>query len=201
MDWQTPAAILSALAALAAGFWAWRSERSAASVAAIDRDRRHEELTPKFALSLKRLNGVGDTFVLEVKLVGPDGLERLDGITVIVADDKARGASPLANGPTKEEVGACIWGPLRFRPGIEGTGDGGRTSALGALDRGTATVANLEPSAAPTWFEDQRGAWRAQYEDSPLKLRLECHLAGQTPWTVPQELKIPPEPRMPQRLL
>ena len=56
---------------------------------------------------------------LSVFLAGAPELRRLDSLTVKIRDDhpwRADG-SPLAGGPSSEEVAAQIWGPYRFIPG------------------------------------------------------------------------------------
>jgi hypothetical protein len=126
-------AVVSALAAIGAVWYARRSDRSAArsaaaaaATAALDMARRNAELTPRFRITGEPSNPGSPALRLGVFLPGPPELERLDALTVTIRDDHPwRGqGTPLAGGPTPEQVAAQIWGPYRFIPG---TGPGADT--------------------------------------------------------------------------
>src|SRR5260370_39189535 len=119
-------AIVAALAARGAVRYARRSYRSAARSAAaasttpaLDNQRRNAELTPRLRVTCEPSNPGSPTLRLGVFLSGPPELERLDALTVTIRDDHPwRGqGTPLAGGPTPEQVVAQIWGPYRFIPG------------------------------------------------------------------------------------
>jgi type II secretory pathway pseudopilin PulG len=118
--------IVSALGAIGAVWYARRSDRSAArsaiaaaTTAALDMQRRNAELTPAFTITTEPSNPGSPTLRLGVLLSGPPELERLDALTVTIRDDHPwRGqGTPLAGGPTPEQVAAQIWGPYASPPG------------------------------------------------------------------------------------
>ena len=90
--------------------------------------RRNAELTPRFRVTCEPSNPGSPTLRLGVFLSGPPELERLDALAVAIRDDHPwRGqGTPLAGGPTPEQVAAQIWGPYRFIPG---TGPGADTDS------------------------------------------------------------------------
>jgi hypothetical protein len=135
-------AIVSALAAVAAVVYARRLDRAVKQAVAaarrsavaseersrLETGRRHDELTPRFRVSVK---GAGmETFGIEnllltVFLAGPAALGVLDGLTVMIRNDHLwRGkVSRVAGGATDEQVAAHIWGPYRF---TRSSGQGGQ---------------------------------------------------------------------------
>src|SRR5260370_22314936 len=165
-------AIVAALSAVGAVWYARRSDRSAArsavaasTTAALDMQRRNAELTPRLRVSCEPSNPGSPTLRLGVFLSGPPELERLDALTVTLRDDHPwRGqGTPLAGGPTPEQVVAQIWGPYRFIPGtgpgadhvrgIPGADPTGRTTPTGgvAVERGTAVL--LGAAVPASWAE------------------------------------------------
>lgn len=154
-------AIVSALGTVGAVWYARRSDRSAAksaaaaaTIAALDLQRRRAELTPRFGLTCESSNPGSPTLRLGVFLSGPPELERLDVLTVTIRDDHPwRGqGTPLAGGPTAEQ----IWGPYRFIPGtgpgansvrgIPGADPTGRTTPASGLPVGEELPFFLEPT-------------------------------------------------------
>jgi hypothetical protein len=90
----------------------------AATTAALDMQRRNAELTPRFRITREPSDPGSPMLRLGVFLSGPPELERLDELTVMIRDDhpwRAQG-TPLAGGPTPEQVAEQIWGPYRFIP-------------------------------------------------------------------------------------
>jgi hypothetical protein len=83
------AAVFSAFAAALAALAAKSSNVAATKMARIEAARRHQELTPRLALSLASLNP-GDTshYKLSIQLVGPVALRQVAGIAVRVRDDR-----------------------------------------------------------------------------------------------------------------
>src|SRR6266852_1116536 len=131
MDIALVVSIVSAAGAVGAVWYARRSDRSAAT-SALDMWRRNAELMPRFRITCEPSNPGSPTLRLGVFLSGPPELERLDALTVTIRDDHPwRGqGTPLAGGPTPEQVAAQIWGTLplhsrhrtrrRFRPRYPG---------------------------------------------------------------------------------
>lgn len=136
-------AIVSALAAVGAVVYGRRLDRTAQravaeasrSAAAAERSavasekstalkasRRHDELMPRFRVSLGQPDPGHPVSWMLVSLLGPPELGRLDALTVRIRDDyPGREIGPLPpSGPTREQVEAQVWGltgsaPVRVR--------------------------------------------------------------------------------------
>ncbi|MBC2868589.1 hypothetical protein [Streptomyces mexicanus] len=142
---DTPIAAASAVFSGLAAFGAWKASReandTAASVAQIERDRWHNALTPQLRLRLEQSDGL-----LYVRFDGPAQLGRLS-IRLIIRDDFDRTRVPgLAGGPTPDEIAQVVWGSYRFRPGVDGADQLGRTVTPFPLDAGDRTRLALDPS-------------------------------------------------------
>lgn len=186
------AAGLSAVAAVGAWMAARRSNATADSVAAIERERWHADLTPIFDLKIKGLEG--DRATLDVQLIGPYPLQNLDRMAVsITSSDDSDRMSRLAGGPTQEEVDAQVWGPYRFTHGADGADEGGHTVAPVSLKVGRGRPFSIEQTRPPTWQEgsDRQERWWNQWTGKPLKLVITCQRAGFAPWVVPVDVERP----------
>ena len=199
-------AIVSALGAVGAVWYARRSDRSAArsaaaasTTAALDFQRRNAELTPRFRVTCEPSNPGSPTLRLGVFLSGPPELERLDALTVTIRDDHPwRGqGTPLAGGPTPEQVAAQIWGPYRFIPGtgpgadhvrgIPGADPTGRTTPTGGMPAGEELPFFLEPTYPPSWSQQPQDNWQKE-RGTVVRLRLECRREGWDPWILTCEI-------------
>jgi hypothetical protein len=198
--------IVSALGAVGAVWYARRSDRSAsrsaaaaATTAALDMQRRNAELTPRFRITCELSNPGSSGIRLGVFLSGPSELERLDALTVAIRDDhpwRSQG-TPLAGGPTPEQVAVQIWGPYRFVPGtgpgansirgIPGADPTGRTTPTGGMPVGEELSFQLEPTDSPSWSQQPPGDWR-RGRSTVVRLRLECRRDGWKPWTLSCEI-------------
>jgi hypothetical protein len=199
-------AIVSALAAVIAVWYARRSDRSsarsaaaAATTAALDKQRRNVELTPRFRITCEPANPGSPDLRLSVFLSGPPELERLDKLTVSIRDDhpwRAQG-TPLAGGPAPEQVAAQIWGPYRFLPGtgpgadpvrgIPGADQTGRVTPTGGMPVGEELPFVLEPTRPPPWSSQPQENWLKE-RGTVVRLRLECHRDGWEPWILTAEI-------------
>jgi hypothetical protein len=178
-----------------------RSADAAAVTAKLDTDRRHAELTPRFRITCAPSNPGSETLRLAVYLLGPPELKRLDGLAVRIRDDhpwRAQG-TPLAGGPTPDQVAEQIWGRWRFTPGtgpgadpvrgIPGADPTGRITRAGILPVGEELPFQLEPTWPPPWSHQALDSWQQQVGPW-LRLLLECYRHGQPPWILPVEILI-----------
>jgi hypothetical protein len=192
-------AAASEVAAIEAG----KSATAAAATAALDADRRHSELTPRLRVICKAANPGSQHLSLQLFLVGPPDLGRLDGLTVSIRDDHPwRGqGTPLAGGPTPEQVAAQIWGPWRFTPGtgpgadpvrgIPGADETGRITPTGGMPMGEGLPFSLEPTWPPQWSQQAQPDWLRE-RGTLLRLRLECIRDGEEPWILTGEVDTAP---------
>jgi hypothetical protein len=136
---------LAARTVAAAGKSAAATEKSAAAVEialALDRDRRHAELTPRFRVTFRRPPDPELALDLNVHLNGPLELGQLDELIVtILDDDEWRRQGIRRTGLQRDEQlsAAQIWGPYRFLEGI-GPGNDPVSGAFGPGRTGRALL-------------------------------------------------------------
>jgi hypothetical protein len=197
--------IVAALAAVAAAVYARRLDEAAkeavkaakrSAVAAEDRTavesaRRHEELTPRFRVSLLGRLSDGKSVQLVVFLAGPPDLERLDSLTIVIRDDATlREIGKLvasADGPARVVEGAqaalaaeAIWGPYRFA--YASSEQDARRRLAGRVPVGEQYGVTLEAARVPQ-------AWPLPWPGvRSVRLQLECWRAGLEPWTLACEV-------------
>jgi hypothetical protein len=198
--------IVSALGTIGAVWYARRSDRSAsrsaiaaATTAALDTQRRNAELTPRFQVTCQPSNPGSTTLRLGVLLAGPPELGRLDKLTLVIRDDHPWRSqrTPLAGGPTPEQVAEQIWGPCRLTPGvgpgadsvrgIPGADAAGRTNPTGGMPVGEELPFQLEPTFPPPWSQQPMENWQHE-RGTVVRLRLECQREGWEPWTLTCEI-------------
>jgi hypothetical protein len=197
---DTSIAALSAALSGAAAYGAWKASReankaawnaneTAASVAQIERDRWHKELTPQLRIKLQ----TDPHEVLYVRFDGPAALGEL-AVHLTIRDDFNRSRLPhLAGTPTPEERAEVIWGPYRFRPRVNDADELGRSVPAFPLLSGDRHRLALDPSLRPSWYQgdDREQRWRDEYRTAPIRLWAECTVPGHKPWklafAVPQD--------------
>ena len=114
---EVAAPIAAAAAAIGSWWAATRSNQTTRGLAAIERDRRHDELTPDFEVTCTTWDGSPDQAFLSVTLL-PGKLERLDAVTITILDEAGQlhwGRGPLP--VTPEQAAAFVWGPWEFNTG------------------------------------------------------------------------------------
>lgn len=189
-------AALSAVAAAGAWRAAHRSAKTAKTVARIEQERWHADLTPQFDIAIER--GEGNQ-TLSVRLVGPLPLLRLDEIRIeIVQSDDMSYTARTPGPPTQDELDAQVWGPLQFTHGADGADHNGKTVAPFALEVGKGRPFSIERTRPPYWQQgdDRDARWRDQWLNTPMRLVLTCQRAGFGVWVVPCEVEVPQSPRM-----
>jgi hypothetical protein len=186
------AAVLVALATAGAWLAARHAAGAAASLTTIERHRWHAELTPQFDITCRATSDV--LAELRVAFVGPAGLNRLDEVIVSIRDD-IRGRAPVTpGGPTAEQIAGQIWGPYKFRPGVDGADPHGRSTAPVQMLLGDWRPYALEWTLPPMWMTSGNAGeqWWQQYIATPVRLTVTCVRDGREPWTVPREVTVVP---------
>lgn len=180
-------AAISAAAALAAWRAAAGSRKAAAELTAIERDRRHAELTPQL---VPRISPEGPgRFRIRIQLDGPLELGKLDRVVVSVRNDTTD-HTPLLGDVTPEQANAHIWGPLRFIPGVDGASADGRQVGPVALGVGDDMPFVLGLTSPPLWNASGDAWWHDRYHSgkSPVRLAVRCEKDGEQPWVIPIEV-------------
>ncbi|WBO69755.1 hypothetical protein [Streptomyces camelliae] len=168
---------------------ALKANETAVSVAQIERDRWHKELTPQLRIKLQ----AESDDVLYIRFDSPAMLGELN-IQLTIRDDFDRSRLPhLAGVPTPEQTAEVIWGPYRFRPRINEADELGRSVPAFPLLLGDRHRLALDPSLKPSWYEGADGEqrWRSEYSTAPIRLWATCTVPDHTPWklafAVPQD--------------
>jgi len=179
-------------AAAAAGAWraAHRSADTADTVARIEKDRWHADLTPQFDLDLVE-TGNGQA-LLNVHLGGPDALRRLDEVRITVGnDDKDHTVLHPERNATQADIDAFVWGPFQFSPHVNGTDEDGRGPEPFSLDVGTGTLRAMQRTRPGRWMGGKPQAmWQGEYVGKPIRLILTCR-RGDEEWILARHLENP----------
>lgn len=177
----------------AVGSWraAKRANATADSVARIEQERWHADLTPQFELSLTE-TGNGQA-LLNVHLSGPDALRRLDEVRIVVGDDDRDHTVVYPTGNvTQADVDAFVWGPFRFSPHINGTDEHGRGPEPFPLDVGTGTPRAMQRTRPAHWMDGKTQAvWQGENAGNQIRLILTCR-RGDDEWVIARHLDNPP---------
>jgi hypothetical protein len=172
------------------------SEAAAAaskSTAALEGERRHEELTPQLAITAAQPDADSRSANLTLELTGPPGLGGLDEVMVRIRDDRPDRKPGPASQLTEEQISEVIWGPYRLNPGMRDTDSAGRAHGPFPLPVHEPYRLELERTIAPSWAP--RGWWAGQYQGEPVRLEVICTREGYEPWVVLREVEVksPPE--------
>ncbi|MFF9691012.1 hypothetical protein [Streptomyces sp. NPDC014623] len=164
------------------------ANQTAASVAQIERDRWHQDLTPIVAFKLTHERG---SVELLIRFQGPSSIGRLDRLDLTIRDDRDRtNDAVLAGGLSAEERDNTIWGPYRFR--FPANGDSiGRTTAPIALDAGEEFRVGLDPSYPHSHYGGGLQQWSTDYQPSHLRLWVRCEVEGHKPWKLRADVPRP----------
>jgi hypothetical protein len=112
------AAVAAAIAAFGSWNAATKANASARVLAAIEADRRHDELAPDLEITCMQRQAAPDSADLYVALK-PCTLERLDEVTLSILDEAGRDhwTRGLPGDVTQEEAEAFVWGDGSSIPG------------------------------------------------------------------------------------
>lgn len=171
---------------------AGRSAIAAEAGMALETSRRHEELTPRFRVAVKRYS---EFSYMTVFLLGPLELGRLAGLTVTIRDTDRFPIPERSDHPwTPEQRAELIFGPYRFSPGTATDAAGRMASHEGIQVRDELNFI-MSPTSPPSWSGWEPGDW-LEWVGTWLRLRLEARREGWEPWTLTCELDLAAEPAM-----
>jgi hypothetical protein len=198
--------IVAAAGSVGAVLYSRRSAKSAAvsasaanTAAALDSQRRHDELTPEFDISITAgENGVGDHAEMRVALTGPAGLGRLDEVTIAILDEAGvdRWAHGLPDKVGPEEACRFVWGPWEFNIGASAQVNDNRTTRPRSYSRPDGKNwdrLGLTRTRPGHWMGSMTSEqWRRQ-QAGPVRLQITCARDGEQ-WISLREVQVPEPP-------
>ncbi|HVB41329.1 MAG TPA: hypothetical protein VNF47_01320, partial [Streptosporangiaceae bacterium] len=172
---------------------AQEANAAAGTLAAVERDRRHDELAPEFEVTRTVRDSAADSADMRVALK-PGRLECLDEVTITILDETGADhwAHGLPNGVTQEEAETFVWGGWEFNTGASKQVVSNRTTRARAYSPVTGKnwdTLSLHRTRPGHWMTGtSQEEWRKQHEGKPIRLRLTCQRDGYEPWTVLYEV-------------
>lgn len=163
----------------------------AEQVAKIEQDRHHRELTPVLTITQNRSRGTGRVPLLEIRLDGPQALGYLDQVTLEIRNSRDLSEAPvLGDGRDAEERNATIWGPYRFRPGVDHAADE-RTVVLPGLRMDETRPVTLDETYPPSGYVGGLEQWRLDRQVGQFLLWVRCQREGHESWSLSARMNLP----------
>jgi hypothetical protein len=157
-------------------------------LAEIERDRRYDELTPRFDITCKVRDIAPDCADLVITLAR-GGAQYLDWVTVTILDE----ARPEKGPP--QEAEEFVWGAWEFSPEASSQVVSKRESRPRPYSRLTGENQDLlrlrATKPGPQVSGTSSQAWRERYRGRPLRLRLTCKRnEHESPWVIQRDVKV-----------
>ena len=188
-------AIVAILVASTSAAYTRKQATEQAKVAAIEQDRRHDELAPEFEITCMVKKTAHDWADLRVTLTG-GGLERLDEVVISILDetDKDHWGHGLPDGVNQEQAEAFVWGPWEFNTGASTQVVSNRESRprpYSRIDGKNWALLSLQATRPGHWMTGtSQDEWRKQYQDHPIRLQITSRSEGHEPWFVQRDVKV-----------
>ncbi|MFI2649655.1 hypothetical protein [Micromonospora fulviviridis] len=188
------AAFQSRSSAREANSSARQSSATATELAAIEKQRRHNELCPRLRVLCEPLNPGSETLRMRVLLTGPPGLDRIDRLTVTIRNDNYRRGEDhqqIMDGPTEEEVKQQIWGPYRFSAapaGVRPTQGGREVVYAAELPLGEELPYQLEHTYPGRWMTGKTQSDWLRERGNLMRLAFTAEHADYGTWYLPCEI-------------
>ncbi|WP_300603000.1 hypothetical protein [Trebonia sp.] len=186
-------AAVAILVATASAAYTRKQATEQAKVAAIEQDRRHDELEPEFEITCIVEKTAVDSAVLRVTLTG--GLEPLDEVVISILDeaDRDHWSRGLPSGVTQEQAEAFVWGPWEFNTGASDQVVSNRESRPRPYSRVNGKnwdLLSLQATRPGHWMTGtSQDKWREQYRNHPIRLLITARREGHDPWDVQRDIK------------
>lgn len=187
-------AVVAILVATTSVAYTRKQASEQAKVAAIEQDRRHDELAPQFGITCMVKKGTDDWADLRVTLTG--GLERLDEVVISILDetDMDHWSHGLPDGVTQEQAEAFVWGPWEFNTGASAQVVSNRESQPRPYSRISGKnwdLLSLRATRPGHWMTGtSQNQWRSQYVFHPIRLIIVSRREGYEPWVVQRDVKV-----------
>ncbi len=188
-------AIIAAWTARQSRLSAQAANDAAQALAAIERDRRHDELVPEFEITCTADSRLPDQGTRLVKLTG-DRVPVLDSVVVTILDEAGQDhwGHGLPQGVSQEEAEAFVWGPFEFNTGASAQVVSNRETRPRSYSRVSGKnwdVLSLRATRPGKWMGSKTVEdWRRERKGTPLRLLLTCRREGYEPWTIQRDVKI-----------
>ena len=190
-----------AAAAAVAGIGSWRASAKAnqtgGGLAAIERGRRHDEVTPEFEITCRERGTSPGSTDMRVSLKRGK-LDSLDEVTITIQDEAGR--DHWRHGlPDRfeEEAKAFVWGPWEFNTGASAQVISNRATITRPYSHVTGknwdllSMTRTRPGSWMTGTSEED--WRRQTADQPIRLLIACRREGYEPWLLPYEVTVEPD--------
>jgi hypothetical protein len=199
-------AIIGAVATVAAavaatGSWvaARRANETASAIAAIERDRRHDEVSPGFDFTCTVRDKAPECADLRVELIG-GRLERHAAVTVTILDEAGQDdwIHGLPDGVTQEDAEGFVWGPWEFNTAASDNVVSNRQSKARPYSRMSGKnwdLLVLRATRPGRWMSIGQDEWRKRWKDRPVRLLVTCLCDGYEPWFIQRDVKAERRPR------
>lgn len=193
------AALAAAVAAVGSWMAALKANATSTALAAIEADRRHDELTPQFDITCTLREG-GKWAMLRVELTG-GRLEKLDSVVVSIQDESDRNNDravnnllrKLPNDITEDQLKLFVWGPWQFNAIMRNVDSTRESKPLGfsrvsGKNWQDYILIHTKPGS---WMTSSATDWRQRYEKQPLRLLLTCRRNGYPEaWLVQRDVPV-----------
>lgn len=203
------ASVIAAFLSVIAGAAAWEAtgrasdsaeeaRKTADIVARIESDRWHHEITPQIDITIHE-GGLGTGKAhMHVAFNGPAVHQRIERMLLAVIDDGRERRPGVTYGLSQEQIDAQVWGPYQFESTNDGASDDGRRVPGFAIGLGQQRDFWLIQTAPPGDYPP--GNWSVEYGDGPVRIRVECHVAGEPrPWVYIREVQPLMQPPFPSQ--
>jgi len=197
--------LLATIAAAVATVGSWRTagkaNETAGKVAAIERQRRHSELTPQFQVTCTEPKTGPGSAGMHVTLTGPAGLDHLDEVTISILDETGQDhwGHGLPQGVASEEAALFVWGPWEFNTAASAQVSDNRTTRARSYSRVSGKNwdhLSLQRTRPGRWMTGMSSAqWERQHGGKPIRLLITCRLAGYDQWLLgPLDIYVEQDP-------
>jgi hypothetical protein len=173
-------------------------------MAQIELQRQHRELTPKFRIRSRILDdSARPGFAILFVMLADGQLEILDAVTITILNTvEIRPWGLPEEDTTEAEAEETLWSGWEFDTFFTGSRDRRAAKAASARQSKPRSFSRpegkdwyellLRRTRTPNWGDWTEETWREAWKTFPLRLSLDCHLAGHQPWLVFENVTIEP---------
>ena len=189
--------VVAALGSATAAFLAWRTAEKANDTSrrmeAIERDRRHSELAPRFDVFCYTQETSHESAFLQVVLE-EGGVDFLDEVTIRILNEAwtLHWSDGLPDGVSQEEADAFVWGPWEFNTDASSKVANNRASRPRRYSRADGenwAILELKLTRPGRWMLMSIENWQERQNGEPIRVSIACRRKGYEPWTLHREVR------------